>query len=509
MHLWNLQSYIASAVSRIKQEPSCPMASPLPAIFWLSQDVAGLAKKTTQELRLALLDDLDRHLGVVGARPPAVEEEVERFLLRGRVSDSNLSRLERRLRARLAGSGSGCGRSQSSYSARSEATEKLRGLSRGCSSARKETPRIQTSEAGDLQRVPEDEMLRWSQIAKLARKEAEIEETRKREARRIAQKEMRAFLQKQVDQKNLRQKQAAEDELEFFQMQKADLERWKQDQVTEAQNRLQQLQLVIRDRAVHSEAALQQREAERKRRSSEDRRLILRAVRELELEKRAVEEKRHERRIAHTALVQEALKEKKAGPEARAQRIQEEKQRLEEYSKFLEAQEARSKASKPRIRDQTPAAPPRAKRKGEEVYYDPEIVMKIRNEAMARAEQAELSKQEHLKMERHLNQAFLFQQIAEREESRRRFMEEQKDHQKAAADAAAKEYEMAEQQRIEQQKMKNMEYRLELDRQIHLKKMMQQLQEDQMSGAEKAMNRNYVMEAMKKTCSTSDRAPDE
>jgi hypothetical protein len=112
-------------------------------------------------------------------------------------------------------------------------------------------------------------------------------------------------------------------------------------------------------------------------------------------------------------------------------------------------------------------------------------------------------------MERHLNQAFLFQQIAEREESRRRFMEEQKDHQKAAADAAAKEYEMAEQQRIEQQKMKNMEYRLELDRQIHLKKMMQQLQEDQMSGAEKAMNRNYVMEAMKKTCSTSDRAPDE
>eukprot|EP00435_Cladocopium_sp_Y103_P072746 s228_g41.t1 len=486
------------------------MASQLPAILWLSQDVAGLAKKTTQELRLALLDDLDRHLGVVGARPSAVEEEVERFLLRGRVSDSNLSRLERRLQARLSGlSGShrsGC-RSQSSYSARSEA-EKSRGLSRGCSSARKETPGIQTSEAGDLQRVPEDEMLRWSQMAKLARKEAEIEEMQKREARRIAQKEMRAFLQKQVDQKNLRQKQAAEDELKFFQMQKDALERWKQDQVTEAQNRLHKLQSVLRDRAVHTEAALQQREAERKRRSSEDRRLILRAAKELELEKQAVEEKRHERRIAHTALVQEALKDKKKGPEARAQRIEEEKQRLEEYSKFLEAQEARSKASKPRIRDQTPAAPPRAKRKGEEVYYDPEIVMKIRNEAMARAEQAELSKQEHLKMERHRNQAFLFQQIAEREESRRRLMEEQKDHQKAAADAAAKEYEMAEQQRIETQKMKNMEYRLELDRQIHLKKMIHQqmqLEEDQMSGAEKAMNRNYVMEAMKKTC-TSDGA---
>ena len=477
------------------------MATALPAVLWLSQDVARLANKAPDELRLALLDDLDRHLDVAGARPPAVEEEVDRFLLGGRVSDSNLSRLERRLRARLAGSS---GRSYSSYSARTartEGTEKSRGLSRIYTS-RKETPGIQESEAGDLQRVPEDEMLRWSQIAKLARKEAEIEETQKREARRIAQKEMRAFLQQQVDQKNLRQKQAAEAELEFFQMQKADLEKWKQDQITLAQNRKQQLQSVIRDREFHTEEALRKREAEQKRRSSEDRRLILRAAKELELEKRAVEEKRHERRRAHTALVQEALNNKKRSPEARAQRIEEEKQRLEEYSKFLEAQEARSKASKPRIRDQTPAAPPRTKRKGEEVYYDPEIVMKIRDEAMARAEQAELSKQEHLKMERHLNQAFLFQQIEEREMTRKRCMEEEKDHQKTAADAALKEHEMAEQQRIHLQKMKNMEYRWELDQQIHLKKKMQQLQEDQMSGAEKDMNRHYVMEAIKKISTT-------
>eukprot|EP00438_Fugacium_kawagutii_P013024 Skav214739 [mRNA] locus=scaffold3176:114189:115631:+ [translate_table: standard] len=468
------------------------MASELP-VLWLSQDVAGLARQATQDQKLALLDDLDKLLGVSGPRPPVVEEEVDYFLLKGRISNSNLSRLQRRLRARLGRDGCSSW-SESSYSART-ATDTPK--DRLCSSAR---CRPEIPPAAHLQR--EDELLRWSQIAKLATKEAEIEKAQKKEAKQVAQKEMRAFLQLQVDQKNLRQKQAAEDELEFFQLQKADLERWKEEEVRQAQNRLQQMQLVMRDREVHTEEELRKREAERKRRSSEDRRLILRAAKELELEKQAVEEKRHERRQAHTALVHlEGLQEKKG--KARAQRIAEERQFVEEYSKFLEAQEARSKASKPRIRDQTPAAPPRAKRKGEEVYYDPDLVMKIRNEAMARAEEAEVSKQEQLKMQRHQNQAFLFKQIAEREESRKRDIEEQKNHQKAVAEAAAKEHEMAEKQRIQSLKMKNLEYRLELDRQISLKKMMQQVQEDQMSGAEKAMNRRYVLEAMEKTSSTT------
>ena len=36
----------------------------------------------------------------------------------------------------------------------------------------------------------------------------------------------------------------------------------------------------------------------------------------------------------------------------------------------MEKQEARRRAAKPKIREQSPEAPPRAKRKGEEVYYD-------------------------------------------------------------------------------------------------------------------------------------------
>ena len=48
-----------------------------------------------------------------------------------------------------------------------------------------------------------------------------------------------------------------------------------------------------------------------------------------------------------------------------------------------------------------------------------DIVMKLRKEALTREEQAEQNKQERLKMQRHQNQAFLFQQIAERDHQKR------------------------------------------------------------------------------------------
>ena len=455
----------------------------------------GKLGESKAELRTRLLDEFDQCFGIQGARPSIVEAEVDHFLLNGRVSHSNLNRLQRRIQSKL---GDG-GRSESSYSARTERSQRSPSCLPDCaSSCAPNAIRRGESICDAMPRVAEeleDDVLRWSHLAKLATKEAELEEERKREARRAAQEEMRAFLKEQVDQKQLRLKKAAEDEIEFFRLQQADLECWKQDQIKQAEERVRKMQQEVLDRNMQSEQALRAREAERQRRSSEDRRLILRAAKESELEKQAVEEKRRAFRKAQFAVAQ---RNSKNGADARQKRIEEERQTLQEYSRLLERQEARSKASKPRIRDQTPVAPQKAMRKGEEIYYDPDTVMKIQNEAAARAEQAELSKQERLKAEKQMHQAYLFQQIAEREAKRRRFIEEEKGGLKAA-EAAAKEHEVAEQQRLQAQKLKSMEYRLELDRQIQLKKAVQQLKEDQMSGAEKAMNRRFVMEAMQKT----------
>lgn len=348
-----------------------------------------------------------------------------------------------------------------------------------------------------MPRVPEDEVLRWSNLAKLATKAAQLEDAQKREAQRKAQQQMRACLQEQVEQKTLRQKKDAEDEMKFFQSQTADLERWKQDQKKLAEERKEKMKQVVRDRKANTEEVLRSKEVERKRRSSEDRRLILRAAKEMELERQAVEERKHASQVAQSVLLQD-IRAKKGPKEARQLRIQEEKQALAEYSLLLERQEARSQESKPRIRDQNPAAPPQAARKGVELYYDPDTVMRIRNEALAREEQVDKEKEERQRTERQMNQAYLFQQIAEREEKKKVILEEEKDRLKAV-EAAAKEHRVAEQQRLHAEKMKNCRYRLELDRQIRLKKTMQQFQEDEMSEAEKDMNRQYVMEAIQKT----------
>ncbi|CAK8988047.1 unnamed protein product [Durusdinium trenchii] len=468
-------------------------AVPLPLC---SQDVLQNGK-TKEEVRGTLLDGLDRCLGCQGAKPNIVEEEVDHFLQRGRVSDSNLSRLQRRVQAKLGQGGrSACG-SVSSYSARTERSR----------SSFVESPRscaydalvpLALPEEGDkMPRVPEDEVLRWSNLAKLATKAAQLEDAQKREAQRKAQQQMRACLQEQVEQKTLRQKKDAEDEMKFFQSQTADLERWKQDQKKLAEERKEKMKQVVRDRKANTEEVLRSKEVERKRRSSEDRRLILRAAKEMELERQAVEERKHASQVAQSVLLQD-IRAKKGPKEARQLRIQEEKQALAEYSLLLERQEARSQESKPRIRDQNPAAPPQAARKGVELYYDPDTVMRIRNEALAREEQVDKEKEERQRTERQMNQAYLFQQIAEREEKKKVILEEEKDRLKAV-EAAAKEHRVAEQQRLHAEKMKNCRYRLELDRQIRLKKTMQQFQEDEMSEAEKDMNRQYVMEAIQKT----------
>ena len=378
-------------------------AVPLPLC---SQDVLQNGK-TKEEVRGTLLDGLDRCLGCQGAKPNIVEEEVDHFLQRGRVSDSNLSRLQRRVQAKLGQGGrSACG-SVSSYSARTERSR----------SSFVESPRscaydalvpLALPEEGDkMPRVPEDEVLRWSNLAKLATKAAQLEDAQKREAQRKAQQQMRACLQEQVEQKTLRQKKDAEDEMKFFESQTADLERWKQDQKKLAEERKEKMKQVVRDRKANTEEVLRSKEVERKRRSSEDRRLILRAAKEMELERQAVEERKHASQVAQSVLLQD-IRAKKGPKEARQLRIQEEKQALAEYSLLLERQEARSQESKPRIRDQNPAAPPQAARKGVELYYDPDTVMRIRNEALAREEQVDKEKEERQRTERQMNQARIF-----------------------------------------------------------------------------------------------------
>lgn len=127
---------------------------------------------------------------------------MDQFLASGRVSDANLRRLLRRAEARLVLSGV---RSDAAYSG--AATER---------SAPPAPPALAPAPASArLPSVSEEELLRWSQVAKLAQKEVELEALQKREAKKHAQSEIRSYLQHQIDEKNAKKQKAAEDERKF------------------------------------------------------------------------------------------------------------------------------------------------------------------------------------------------------------------------------------------------------------------------------------------------------
>ena len=114
------------------------------------------------------LQDLDRILGLPPSRPLVVEEEVDQFLATGRVSDANLKRLLRRAEARLLLAGA---RSDAGYSgAQTERSQPLalppvapaQQVQSARGPARPEMPSVEE----------EEDLLKWSQVAKLAKKDS-------------------------------------------------------------------------------------------------------------------------------------------------------------------------------------------------------------------------------------------------------------------------------------------------------------------------------------------------
>ena len=154
------------------------------------------------------LQDLDRILGLSSNRPAVVEEEVDLFLASGRVSDANLKRLLRRAEARLVLLGARSDAGYSGAATERSAAPKTAAPAPAPASARQAPPQLPQS-------VSEEELLKWSQVAKLANKELEMEVLRKKEAKKHAQTEIRTFLQQQIDEKNSKKQKAAEDERKF------------------------------------------------------------------------------------------------------------------------------------------------------------------------------------------------------------------------------------------------------------------------------------------------------
>merc|ERR1711904_288638 len=137
-------------------------------------------------------------------------------------------------------------------------------------------------------------------------------------------------------------------------------------------------------------------------------------------------------------------------------------------------------------------------KKGDE---DARRAAKQKEEADARAIEMERNKEEKLKQMRHETQAFLFKQMAEKDEKKEQALE-LKRLQASILEADTQEYMQMEKQKSQDRKIRNIEHRVELEHQIA-----QRAQEPQkkyaMSGAEVKMTRQ-LLELVDKTLQERD-----
>jgi len=481
-----------------------------PRGFVLEKFGQGKVKREQmEELRRSLMRDLEaKGLAEGPGTAVAVYEEVEKFLENGHISGSNLNRLERRVLRRVVPGGSSSARGSrpatseftgpaGSRSAGSrtpgpfEAAHRLvREGARTPMSARSCTP---SSMAGDD--------AKWSEVATYRKLMEEKDRVEARGKIRARQDAMRLDLERQMLEKEQKKVGFVEEEKQIFERQKVELKLWHEaeSKVVEEQKRV--ASDVRKEREVQIAVVHAIREDEKQKKRLDEDLQVRRAEEKLEQERKVALAKKHLQRDAMQKLMADWAEDQKNRDAVLKLKAADEQLKASEYVKMLDVQEARNKKGIPVVRNPMGeyAPPNKAERRKKEQQEEAKMMILIRA-ANATAAEAELQKTEQKSKDRHSNQEFLAQQITERNAAKKVRNDEL---QRAKESVLAKtiEFKDEEKHRAEEQKRKNLKYRIELEKQIEGKKKIASpaYNSDLMSAAEVAMNRHLLQEARSMT----------
>lgn len=347
--------------------------------------------------------------------------------------------------------------------------------------------------------VPEGESAtpveKWSQVAKYWKSKEDVEKVEVRERERIMQRQMAQDLQGQIAVKKHIKEARALEERQHFVEQNAEIERWRNTEAekehTARRRNIQEKQ----EREVQNAENHRRREADRLAKLQQDVEQVERAAQDLERDRMEQAAKKEGSRMRQQRMMMESAETKGDPREAKRRQHEEERQKVEEYQRLLGEQEELNRQPVGQIRgvDVMICGPP-STRKGKECFSE-ECVMKQLKQANDHAERKEREKIDGLREQKHKNQDFLFEQIAERNRNRERALE-QKRNQKLDAVAATQEYQEVERRKVEEMRTKNVQHRLELERQMadRSHSVKPSGAEDKMTAAEKAINQRLLRE---------------
>lgn len=440
----------------------------------------------------------------------AVEEEVEKFLENGHISGSNLSRLERRVFRQVHKPGTPSTSrgqrptiSEFSVASRSGGTRAPRSIEEAAektaSNSGTQTPVSSRGFAtSGLQAIDEAPPL-WSEMSDYARVLEEKDRAEHRHKIKSMQEKMRFDLKQQVQERDRQKTVAVEEDKIISARQTEELKAWQNAESAAAVARKKIALQVRKDRESQIAVVHAMKQDERRKRLAEDEAVLARAAIQVQQEKKAASEKKNLQRDTCMKLKEDWADDRKNREGDRQKKAAEEQEKVNEYLKMVDAQEARHRNNIPVARmplgEYCP--PNKAERRKREREQD-DLMATQERFANAKAAVVEVQKHEQKHKDRQSNQEFLCQQISERENARKVRLDELQ-RQKDASLAETQEFMESEKQRIEQQRMKNIQHRLELEKQIKMKKSSKRFQRrhngDLMSAEEVSMNRHLLEEA--------------
>lgn len=443
----------------------------------------------------------EKHIDEVSVSTSRIQREVDRLVGSVPVTEMNLNRLERRLTSNARGvdpdtmtvcsiSAYTTGTAGSNRQTVPRTKKSSSGSVRGASSTRDVGDEAYKSKTEDS--VPLD----WSTLDKLAwelQKEDAVANAKKRQE---LQNNFRRNLDEQVADVQKKQETVREDQLRFHEEQIGAYRQWQEQEAAKETSAREKAMQERHDRDAQMKDIRQRREEATLRRNREAMEMKEKIERDNEAENQLAEKRRQNLRSFAQQARDENMEIARKHSEQRRNKLKCDAVQIEEYHNLLDAsRQQRSKAVQEKVQERQQLIDEVAR----EYTYDEK---KREQEAVSRAArereqkdrermELDMKKSGRLQQMKLQTKEFLCQQIQDRQE-RRQAEREGKRQQGTLLEEDVQKYAETEKQLENARRMRNMEHRIELERQIAAKASIPSLNKDTMSVTEMKINRTLL-----------------